>query len=345
VRLQPGAHTYKLEMLCNGGCRLIAINPQLVLNDNGAAKLTFTSLRSGDGRTVLATGAQMSHWLDNSRGALDVSRQPDSLQVTAQTFNADQALLQPPDQTAELPVVGAADSDVQVLPAQTGDFFADKVTTTTTLPRLGTQGGLADLELAVRDGIVLRQATAEVWLNDAAPPDIVAQLTKAGLPVLTDRTLAEAVADAGQRPNALGWRFFVVLGALALVLGVAGMLLAAAVERRPRAYALRAMRTQGLSWGALTVSGLVGYLSLVVCGIVFGAGAALAAWWLDGAYLPIVEGRPLGQSLPGWPSSLTLRWWITAAGALFIVAIVATAALARVVRRSRTAEFGGSTGS
>src|SRR5262249_13030816 len=158
--------------------------------------------------------------------------------------------------------------------------------TTTMLPRLGFVGGLSDLELTIHDGVLLRGATPEVWLNTAAPPDIVDRLMKAGLPVLATRTLAETVADAGQRPNALGWRFFVVLGALALALGIAGMLLAATVERRPRAYALRAMRTQGLSWRAVTVSGLLGYLSLVVCGIIFGAGAAVVAWWLDGAYLP-----------------------------------------------------------
>ncbi len=345
VRLQPGAHTYKLEMLCDAGCRLSAISPQLFINSEGAAKLTLTALRSGDGRAVLATGEQLGHWLDASRGLLDLRPQANGLEIEAQNNGVDQALIQPPDQTAQLPVVGAGDSDVQTLPADTGDFFADNVTTTTTLPRLGSAGGLSDLELTIHDGVLLRGATPEVWLNDAAPPDIADRLAKAGLPVLADRSLAESVADAGQRPNALGWRFFVVLGALALALGIAGMLLAATVERRPRAYALRAMRMQGLSWQAVTVSGLIGYLSLVVSGIIYGAGAAVVAWWLDGAYLPIVEGRPLGQGLPGWPSSLTLGWWITAASALLIVAIVATGALARVVRRSRTAEFGGSTGS
>jgi hypothetical protein len=74
---------------------------------------------------------------------------------------------------------------------------------------------------------------------------------------------------------------------------------------------------------------------------VFGAGAAMLAWWLDGAYLPIVEGRPLGQGLPGWPGGDTFGWWIVAAATLVLVALGATAALARSVRLGRRVDFGG----
>jgi hypothetical protein len=339
VTLQPGVHTYRLEMPCLDGCRLTGLAARLSINDRGASTLTLTRLRSGDGKTTLATAAQLSPWLDRSRGTLSVSPAPDGLKLQGEAFSDSGGLVTPNDQTDQLPVIAAGNGQLQALPTADGNLFADTLATTDTLPRLGAAGGIGDLSLALHDGALILNGTAEVWLNDHAPPDIVDRLAKAGLPVISDQTLAQTVADSGQRPSALGWRFFVVLGALALVLGVAGLLLSATVERRTRAYALRAMRVQGLRWPAVTASGLIGYLAIVLCGLIFGAGAALVAWWLDGAYLPIVDGRPLGQGLPGWPGAVTLRWSAVAAAGLVLVAIAATAALARSVRQQR--EFGG----
>jgi hypothetical protein len=341
VNLQPGQHTYTLEMPCQDGCRLTGLTPKLSINDKGASSLTITGLRTADGRTTLATPAQLDKWLDDTRGTISVIPGPTGLALRPIAGLAATAQIQPPDQTQQLPVVVAGTGQVQQLFTETDQIFPDTVATTNALPRLGAAGGLGDLELAIRDGISFRRSQAEVWLNDAAPADIVAQLTKAGLPVRGDRTLADAVTDAGQRPNALGWRFLVVLGVLALALGVSGLLLASTVERRTRAYALRAMRTQGLSPAAAILSGLLGYLALVACGAAFGAGAAVVAWWIDGAYLPIVDGQPLGQGLPGWPGPGTVVWWISAGAVLIVVAIATTLALARSVRLGRRMEFGG----
>jgi hypothetical protein len=339
--LQPGHHTYRLEAPCQAGCRLTGLNPALTINDQGSAALTLTGLRTVDGKTTLADASAFDKWLDASAGLLALHPGPSGLTLTAAAPSRANTLIQPPDRTQELPVIGAGTSSVQPLSTSHSGMFADDVATTTMLPRLGASGGLGDLTVAIQDGILLGRAKAEVWLNSAAPPDIVDRLSKAGLAVSGDDTRAEVVARAGQRPSALGWRFFLVLGSLALVLGIAGLLLASTVERRTRAYALRAMRTQGLAWSTALASGLIGYLSIVVCGAVFGAGAALVAWWLDGAYLPIVEGRPLGQGLPGWPGLDTLGWWIVAAAGLLLVAMVATAALARSVRLGRRVDFGG----
>jgi hypothetical protein len=341
VGLQPGHHTYTLEMTCQAGCRLTGLSPKLFLNDRGAASLTITGLRTADGRTTLATPDQMDRWLDNTLGTFAVTPAALGLQLHPIVGAARNAEIRPPDQTQQLPVIGAGTSEVQVLFADSGQILPDSVATTTALPRLGTAGGLSDLELTTRDGISLRQAQAEVWLNNAAPPDVVAQLAAVGLPVRSDLTVADVAAAAGQRPSALGWRFLMVLGVLALALGVAGLLLASIMERRTRAHALRAMRTQGLSRTAATLSGLFGYLTLVACGAVFGAGAAIVAWWIDGAYLPIVDGQPPGHGLPGWPGAGTLAWWVAAGTVLAVVAVGATVALARGVRMGRRTEFGG----
>ncbi len=340
--LQPGRHTYRLEMPCLDGCRLTGITTEMITNPLVTPTLTITAVRSSDGATTLVSGEELGHWLDHSRGQLTVTAVPSGVELKAESDAGNETpSIRPPDQTDELPVVSTVSANVRSFRSITGNFFASQVNRISALPRLGAAGGLADLELALRDGLLLRGGTAEVWLTTAAPPDVVDRLGKAGLTVTADRRLADAVRDAGQRPNALGWRFFAVLGALAVVLGVAGLWLAASVERRNRAYALRAMRAQGLPWRSVTAAGLIGYLSIVVCGLVFGAGAAMIAWWIDGAYLPIVEGRPLGQGLPGWPSSLTFGWWAVATAALVAVAIVATAALVRGVRIGRRVEFGG----
>src|SRR5262249_47544636 len=157
-------------------------------------------------------------------------------------------------------------------PSNGGNFFGDDRGHTSQLPRLGTVGSMGDLDVAMRDGVILRAAAAEVWLGANAPPDTVDKLRAAGLSISDDQTIDAAVDAAGQRPSAVGWRFFVLLGVLALVLGAAGLLLAAAVERRPRANALRAMRIQGLSARTIATAGLIGYLSFVLCGAIFGAG-------------------------------------------------------------------------
>lgn len=335
AQLLPGTHTYRLEMPCLDGCRLEALNPRIVLNSaESQPTLVLNQARTGDGGTTLITAEQFSRWQDDSKGEFNVSPDGTGLKVVAQASNGrDLAYVRPPDQTVELPVVSPRDVNVRTLSSDNGNFFTKPVGTSSTLPGLGATGGLGDLEVAIRDGVLLRDATAQVWLNAHAPPDIVARLGKAGLGVLGDRTVGQVVADAGQRPSALGWRFFVVLGGLALLLGIAGLLLASTVERRGRAYAVGAMRVQGLPWRTAQAVGLIGYLTIVGCGLVFGAGAALIAWWLDGAYLPIVEGRPLGQSLPGWPGVTTIGWWLAAAAVLVVVAVGITAALARSMRR------------
>ncbi len=326
VRLIPGSHTYRLGMPCLNGCRLTALNPRLFAYAETVTSpsLTITRLRSGDGATVLADAAQLDSWRDSSKGALNLVPEPAGLRLDAAPGERVTALIRPPDQTDALPVVTAGDANVRGLDSITGSFYVDRVGSTSTLPRLGASGGIADLDVALRDGVLFTGGVQQVWLNGSAPPGTVDRLDAAGLRVLEEQTFATAVATAGQRPRALGWRFLVVLSVFALVLSAAGLVLTATVERRGRAELARILRGQGVPARTVRAAGLIGYVSVVACGLIFGALAALLAWWLDGAYLPIVEGRALGQGLPGLPGPTALRAGLVAAASLLAVAGAAT---------------------
>ncbi|WP_432835906.1 FtsX-like permease family protein [Dactylosporangium sp. CA-092794] len=143
--------------------------------------------------------------------------------------------------------------------------------TATRLPRLGDRGVLADLEYADRLGADFGAGDElQVWLNASAPAGITKQLQQQGVSVLAE----ESIDGTAQRYASFGppltLQFMLLSAIVGLALAIGSVTVVAAVERRPRARELGALRAQGAPAGLVRRVGVEGYLVLAGASLLFG---------------------------------------------------------------------------
>ncbi|GAA2357912.1 hypothetical protein GCM10010170_051410 [Dactylosporangium salmoneum] len=225
-------------------------------------------------------------------------------------------ILRPADGPAVLPVVstGPLPPDGLFAPFDLErPVPATVAATVARLPRLGRTGTLVDLDYADRLATSSTAPAAEVWLSSSAPPSLVDALAAAGLTVDARRTVADLRTRLAGEGSALGLRFYLVAGVLAVVLAAAA-LFSGTVEASSGD--LKALRAQGLAARrAATVEPVAAVLLVVVAGLI-AVPAAAAAW--AAAVPPPLTGLP-----PTGPPALAL------AAAVLALAVVAALTTAR----------------
>jgi ABC-type antimicrobial peptide transport system permease subunit len=151
---------------------------------------------------------------------------------------------------------------------------------------------------------------------------------------LSDPQRLEAVL-AGLRGDAfsLGWRIFLVVGGLTLLLAVFGVLASAVAQTRWRAYEVAALRVVGLSRSTLVRASVLEHGVMLGCAVLLGLAAAYTSLRL---VLPQVE---LGGTDPLAPEpTYVVHGWILLAGGagVFLLALlIALGVSRRVVRLGR----------
>jgi putative ABC transport system permease protein len=143
--------------------------------------------------------------------------------------------------------------------------------TATALPRLGTRGVLVDLEYADRLGADFGAGESlQVWLNASAPASITTSLRDQGIIVLGEESIdgtAERYASFGPP---LTLQFMLLSAVVGLALAIGAAVVVGAVERRPRAKELGALRHQGAPAALIRRVGIEGYLVLAISSLLFG---------------------------------------------------------------------------
>jgi putative ABC transport system permease protein len=341
--LQPGTHTYREPVDCRAGCRLADLEVQpAVVNSDDSVRVTLHRLRQTGPARDLVSPAQFSTWRDRSAGILNVKSVAQGIQViTTGGFARRQFGISAPDHPDGVPLVTAGRrTRLSVAAADGRPIDGDPRGSVAILPRSGTDGAIVDLESLIRaEGTAPPSAYAEVWLAADAPDGIVDALRAAGLPVVGERRLVDEIRAARERPSSVGLLFFLVVAAMGVVLGVAGLAVAAGVERSARAEELRWLRLQGLRRRTVVASGLWGYLVPIVLASGFGALVAEGAWWATSGAVPTVEGVVPGFDARWWFGSGSVRAWGLACAALAVTAVwlslVLLRATARVGRQSK----------
>ncbi|MET7397904.1 hypothetical protein ABZS66_30890, partial [Dactylosporangium sp. NPDC005572] len=315
--LDNGPHTFtERERMCDGGCRLAGIS--LSRDGTGGAADASITLRSLSSADLF----DASHWRV-SGGAVTASG--DGLTLSVAGLVDSPAWLQPSDAPYPLPVVTAGAAPAQVPGLDERAMPVRALARFTALPRVGTAGMLADLEYADRVAVDAGLARSpEVWLNAAAPPDVLDRLAAAGLSVTGERTAGSVRDRLDQQGPALSLWFHLCAGFLAVVLAAGGIGLIAAVDRRDRASDRAALRLQGLGRDTVRRAALWTYPALVVASGVCGLVVSLAVWRLTGWALPAFGSTTDLPPLPAphWPSTaaLPVSW-------LFGVALLVAVAL------------------
>ncbi|WP_432986518.1 FtsX-like permease family protein [Dactylosporangium sp. CA-233914] len=139
------------------------------------------------------------------------------------------------------------------------------------LPRLGDRGVLLDLEYADRLGADFGAGESlQVWLNDGAPPGIVRALQAQGVIILGEESIAGTADKYASFGPPLTLQFMLLSAIVGLALAIGAASVVAAVERRPRARELGALRTQGASARMIGRVSVEGYLVLAVSSLVLG---------------------------------------------------------------------------
>ncbi|GAB3528686.1 ABC transporter permease family protein [Phytohabitans suffuscus] len=299
--LDRGVHTYTAEVgPCAAGCRLLGFDAIYARSGSEKTSMVIRELPGLVSTEQLAAGG----WKGTSAG--DVTAGPEGLAVSATATGARQETwVLPPDVPTPLPVVTAgALPDSVALTGLDADRPVPLVAgEATTLPRLGARGVLTDLEYLERQALGgTRLTQPQVWLRPDAPPGVTGRLAEQGLVIADDDTVAGARALLDERAPALAIWFHLLAAGFAVLLGLGGLALMAAVDRRRTTEDMRALRLQGLPARAVGRAALWSYLPVVVAALVTGAVAAVVAWWLAGGYLPVFVDDSLVLELPRWPS-------------------------------------------
>ena len=289
------------------------------LDQSGPAAVILDAARLGDAARWRSGTVGAALDLDASGGALRLTVDADPTGF-AQVGDAAYAV----DTTLPLPIVLAGPAPQ---PWQFGEpsLFAFGVTpipvrvagTAAALPVLGRAGVLVDLDASRR---VMGDATPpgefQVWLADDAPAGIAGALTRAGLSISSDVTVAERAGSLAEQAPAVVTRFALLAGAVGLLLAAAAVAVAGAVDRRSRFDQLSALRVQGLSGRAAVVTAYAGTGALVCTGLLAGLAAAALA-------------RPLARvTVPAFTDGWDV---LPPPGALGFLALAAAAAVASAV--------------
>jgi hypothetical protein len=309
----------KHEKVCRDRCRLAALRLSSDRIGGAAVDVTIT-LRGLSARD--ADLADAARW--RATGGT-VTAGGAGLRFGVTGVLTDGAWLQPVDAPFPVPVLATVPLPDRMAGMDALPVSVRTAARVTALPRLGIAGALVDLEYANRvsiDGGVAR--APEVWLNAAAPPDIVARLAAQGLVVTAERDVATARARLDQQGPALALLFHLCTGALAVILAAGGLIMIAAVDRTARAADQAALRVQGLSRRTARLAVLSTYPALVLAAAVLGLAVALVVWRLTGWALPVFG--PSAQlpalPLPHWPGTVALpASWLACVVLLFAVAV------------------------
>ena len=347
--LAAGRATYRVAVTGCGeaGCRLVSFE---LVTKRRVAEATLHALTQGDGDLVGPTiFRDISRWrtpvgpgtvgpvLSTDGSGLTITPYPGLL---PNGLRPDPRVLAV-DSPAPLPVLVAGDR-----PAATraGDsrFTAlgreavpyQDIGTALVLPRLGTAGGIMDLEYA--RAVAARpdeNASFEVWLTGDAPSDVVQRLAQAGVTVLRDTTVDDAVAGIAEHGPGITTRFQLFAALILLLLAGGVIVVAATVERRDRAQELRHLRQQGLPERSMRLAGYAATLLVVVAASVTGLVAASVSHSLIATGLPVFSDDWSVLPVPGGVTTVGLA---LAAGAALVVLIPAgLVASARVLRSVR----------
>lgn len=247
------------------------------------------------------------------------------------------ALLHPAARPADaLPMVGVSEPRERV--QATDDSVAIALAAAVpALPRLGGAGGLVDMEylngMAAGTHPVL---DAQVWLAADAPTGMRDALRAQGLVVVGQDSAGGRTRELNSSGPALALRFYLVVSLTAILLGLGGLLVAAAAESEEQRRQMRALRVQGLPVRAVWVQSFGGYALLTAAAAIAGTGAAALAWWIARTVVPFFADTGYAPRTPALLPRADLVGATTAAAAILLLATAAitVAALRRAVERS-----------
>ncbi|GIM93295.1 hypothetical protein [Paractinoplanes toevensis] len=316
--LHPGPWKYQQRApVCAQGCRLNGIQLNTTATIVGVtAKVVVSAIGSVDPARLDPSG-----W--RAPAVAKIAKDPAGLLIDLDAGSGlpTGAWIHPADTPSPLPAAYAGAPPVgNTLTDMDGELMRVALTDRLpAVPRIGDRGAIVDLDYADRNSAHASVALEpQVWLNDRAPADILDRLGAAGLTVTGDNSSTTVRRQLDEQGPALALWFYLLAGALSVLLGAGALVLAAAVDRARRVEDLTALRTQGLRRPTAARATLWTYPVLVAFASLIGVLTALVTWAMTGWALPLAGLNPPSLPLPGWPGALSV------AGTTLLVLILLT---------------------
>lgn len=202
------------------------------------------------------------------------------------------------------------------------------------LPGLGTEGAMSDLGAALREfGSSSPAVTGtQLWVADGTPASVVDEVRAAGVTLTNERTVAGELEVLRTDAFSLGWRIFLLVGALTLLLSILGILAGAVIQVRWRSYEVAALRVVGVRRRDLVLASLWEYVVILGFSVVLGVLSAVLALKV---VLPSINLGEVGEFDP--LVDYGVRWPLVA----LVVAVVLAAVLGiAALVSARTARLG-----
>ena len=198
------------------------------------------------------------------------------------------------------------------------------------LPLVGSNGGLSDLTAALREyGDTSSEVPfSELLVAADTPASVLAEVRELGVPLTDRRTEGEELDLLRSDAFSLGWRVFLLVGVLTLVLAFLGVLALAVVQLSWRSYEVAALRVVGVRRRELRRAIVAEYVALLGMAVVGGALAAIASLLL---VLPSLDIGAIGEFDPAVDFSLR---WLVMGGVLAVVMIVVLGIALWISRRT-----------
>ncbi|HET6626495.1 MAG TPA: ABC transporter permease [Nocardioidaceae bacterium] len=225
------------------------------------------------------------------------------------------------------------DDDVVVGTALNGGLVPMRVVgTVDALPVLGDEGAMSDLatSLVEFDPPSGMQLDVQLWAAADTPASVLTEVREGGVLLSDRRSLDDTVANLRSDAFSLGWRIFLIVGGLTLLLAIFGVLASAVAQSRWRSYEVASLRVVGIKQRSLVRASVLEYVVMLGFAVLLGIVSAYLALTLA---LPSIN---LGNAAPHDPAATyPIHWEIVGgvAAVLFLLAVLIALVVSRRVTR------------
>lgn len=206
------------------------------------------------------------------------------------------------------------------------------------LPGLGREGVLVDLAAALRQPPPPR-ATLDLrlWVAAGTPASVLQRVQRAGIALSGEQREAAVLTSLRTDAFGLGWRIFLLVAVLTLLLALVGVYAGTVAQRRWRAFETASLLSVLVRRRTLARAALLEHATVVVLVAVCG----LASAWLSlRLVLPTIDLGDTSATDPG--ADYAIRWLAVGAIGLVVVVLgilVASLVSLQTVRRTSAADL------
>ena len=201
-----------------------------------------------------------------------------------------------------------------------------------TLPLVGTEGSLSDLETSLVEfdppaGAVV---TTQLLVAEGTPAAVLDRVRAAGITLSEPRSRAVTLHELRTDAFSLGLRLFLVTGLATLLVAVLGVLASAVLQSRWRAYEVASLRVVGVHRRTLLRASVLEHVVLLGLAVVLGC---LSAYLSLRLVLPSVSLGTRGEHEPAPAYAGHPLLLLGSAAVLFVLAVLISVAVSRRTTR------------